>query len=74
MTGKPEAPKDHNGLSLARSGKRQGGLLLSRHDPLSSVEQGKEEAMYKKILVPLDGSSLAERVLPHAQAFEERDD
>ena len=25
--------------------------------------------MYKKILVPLDGSALAEAVLPHAQAL-----
>mgnify|MGYP003561879522 FL=1 len=25
--------------------------------------------MYKKILVPLDGSPLAEAVLPHAQAL-----
>ena len=28
--------------------------------------------MYKKILVPLDGSELAECVLPHVQSFENR--
>ncbi len=28
--------------------------------------------MYEKILVPLDGSELAERVLPHAQALAEK--
>ncbi len=30
--------------------------------------------MYKKILMPLDGSILAETVLPHVQALAERDD
>jgi nucleotide-binding universal stress UspA family protein len=30
--------------------------------------------MYKKILVPLDGSTLAEKVLPHAQALAKSED
>jgi len=29
----------------------------------------KEDHMYKKILVPLDGSKLAECVLPHVQTL-----
>src|SRR3989304_4054781 len=30
---------------------------------------GKEDQMYKKILVPLDGSELAECVLPHVESI-----
>ena len=30
---------------------------------------GKEGMMYKRIMVPLDGSELAERVLPHVNTF-----
>jgi nucleotide-binding universal stress UspA family protein len=33
------------------------------------VKAGKEKTMYKKILVPLDGSKLAEAALPHAEAI-----
>ena len=33
------------------------------------VKAGKEKIMYKKILVPLDGSKLAEAALPHAEAI-----
>ena len=35
----------------------------------SSAAKGKEVGMYKKIMVPLDGSELAECVLPHVDGF-----
>lgn len=33
--------------------------------PTSGEDEKKGEAMYQRILVPLDGSKLAESVLPH---------
>src|SRR4030067_1868239 len=35
----------------------------------SKNSNGKEKKMYSKILVPLDGSELAECVLPHVEAL-----
>ena len=35
--------------------------------PIQNIALYKERAMYKKILVPLDGSKLAECALPHAE-------
>jgi nucleotide-binding universal stress UspA family protein len=36
---------------------------------VSSFIRGRRKKMYKKIMVPLDGSELAECVLPHVEAF-----
>jgi nucleotide-binding universal stress UspA family protein len=40
-------------------------------DPALATRTGEAETVYKRILVPLDGSKLAERVLPYAHAVAE---
>ena len=37
--------------------------------PIKTITEEKEIGMYKKIMVPLDGSDLAECVLPHLEAI-----
>jgi len=45
--------------------------MIQRHFTSENPRGWNEVIMYKKILVPLDGSALAECVLPHVQALVE---
>lgn len=52
-------------------------VLQATRNPLLLVrprerDNGGEQAVLKRIVVPLDGSALAEKVLPHARALAER--
>ena len=42
---------------------------MTHNLPIKTITKEKEIRMYKKIMVPLDGSDLAECVLPHLEAI-----